>query len=213
LYFIEENHKKILDLIYDLSENQNLTSNEISDYLNDNGYKTVRGNSEFYPKLVWMILKKYRKRLSRIGNYEAIYLCKLLILRQKVIMILCLIMRYIFLLQNLFFIIFFTVSTNVFSKELISKENTIGSFTIQIYRYSSNTNKFSCDASLTGHKSTNDPIDLLLFNSSNDLISRIDLSLFSFPRNRKIRLNLGIKTFDKSDCMSVNYLKLVKSKN
>ena len=74
LYFIEEKHKKLLDLIYDLSENQNLTSKEISDYLNDNGYKTVRGNSEFYPKLVWMILKKYRKRLSRIGNYEAIYL-------------------------------------------------------------------------------------------------------------------------------------------
>ena len=52
LYFIEEKHKKLLDLIYDLSENQNLTSKEISDYLNDNGYKTVRGNSEFYPKLV-----------------------------------------------------------------------------------------------------------------------------------------------------------------
>ena len=128
-------------------------------------------------------------------------------------MILCLIMRYIFLLQNLFFIIFFTVSTNVFSKELISIENTIGSFTIQINRYSSNSNKYSCDISLTGHKSTNDPIDLLLFNSSNDLISRIDLSLFSFPKNRKIRLNLGFQTFDKSDCMSVNYLKLVKSKN
>jgi len=75
LYFIEEKHKKLLDLIYDLSENQNLTSKEISDYLNDNGYKTARGNSEFYPKLVWMILKKYRKRLSRIGNYEAIYIC------------------------------------------------------------------------------------------------------------------------------------------
>ena len=106
-------------------------------------------------------------------------------------------MKYIYLLQNLFFIIFFTISTNVFSKELISKENTIESFTIQINRYSSNSNKFSCDVSLTDHKSTNDSIDLLLFNSSNDLISRIDLSLFSFPKNRKIRLNLGIKTLIK----------------
>ena len=128
-------------------------------------------------------------------------------------MILCLIMRYIFLLQNLFFIIFFTVSTNVFSKELISKENTIGSFTIQINRYSSNSNKYSCDISLTGHKSTNDPVELLLFNSSNDLISRVDLSIFSFTKKRKIKLDLGITTFNKSDCMSVNYLKLVKSKN
>ena len=128
-------------------------------------------------------------------------------------MILCLIMRYIFLLQNLFFIIFFSISYNVFSKELISIENTIGSFTIQINRYSSNSNKYSCDISLTGHKSTNDPVELLLFNSSNDLISRVDLSIFSFTKNRKIKLDLGITTFDKSDCMSVHYLKLVKSKN
>ena len=82
LYFIEENHKKLLDLIYDLSENQNLTSKEISDYLNDNGYKTVRGNSEFYPKLVWMILKKYRMRLRRIGKYEVIYLEERLVIRK-----------------------------------------------------------------------------------------------------------------------------------
>ena len=82
LYFIEEKHKKLLDLIYDLSENQNLTSKEISDYLNDNGYKTVRGNSEFYPKLVWMILKKYRMRLRRIGKYEVIYLEERLVLRK-----------------------------------------------------------------------------------------------------------------------------------
>ena len=122
-------------------------------------------------------------------------------------------MRYIFLLQNLFFIIFFSISYNVFSKELITIENTIGSFTIQINRYSSNSNKYSCDISLTGHKSTNDPVELLLFNSSNDLISRANLSIFSFTKNRKIKLDLGIKTFNKSDCMSVHYLKLVKSKN
>jgi len=128
-------------------------------------------------------------------------------------MILYFIMRYIFLLQNLFFIIFFSISYNVFSKELITIENTIGSFTIQINRYSSNSNKYSCDISLTGHKSTNDPVELLLFNSSNDLISRVDLSIFSFTKNRKIKLDLGIKTFNKSDCMSVHYLKLVKSKN
>jgi len=128
-------------------------------------------------------------------------------------MILYFFMRYIFLLQNLFFIIFFSISYNVFSKELISIENTIGSFTIQINRYSSNSNKYSCDISLTGHKSTNDPVELLLFNSSNDLISRVDLSIFSFTKNRKIKLDLGIKTFNKSDCMSVHYLKLVKSKN
>jgi len=100
-----------------------------------------------------------------------------------------------------------------FSKELISIENTIGSFTIKLNRYSSNSNKYSCDISLTGHKFTNDPVELLLFNLSNDLISRVDLSIFSFTKNRKIKLDLGITTFNKSDCMSVHYLKLVKSKN
>ena len=57
-----------MELIWDLSENKNMSNKEISDYLNQNGYKTIRGNSEFYPKLIWSILKKYRKRKSRKDN-------------------------------------------------------------------------------------------------------------------------------------------------
>jgi len=52
----------------DLSENKKIPNKEISDYLNQNGYKTIRGNKDFYPKLIWSILKNYRKRKSRKNN-------------------------------------------------------------------------------------------------------------------------------------------------
>jgi len=45
-----------------------MPNKEISDYLNQNGYKTIRGNKDFYPKLIWSILKNYRKRKSRKNN-------------------------------------------------------------------------------------------------------------------------------------------------
>ena len=45
-----------------------MSDKEISDYLNQNGYKTIRVNKDFYPKLIWSILKKYRKRKSRKDN-------------------------------------------------------------------------------------------------------------------------------------------------
>jgi len=65
---LPQKHFELLELIWDLSENKNMSNKEISDYLNQNGYKTIRGNSEFYPKLIWSILKKYRKRKSRKDN-------------------------------------------------------------------------------------------------------------------------------------------------
>jgi len=108
-------------------------------------------------------------------------------------------------------IFFFTLFNNALSQELINLENPFGSFSIKVNRYS-DINQYTCDITLTGHKSINESIDLLLFNSSNELKSRIDLSLFQIQQNKKIKLKLSFKTFDKSDCKSVKYLKLVKSK-
>jgi len=50
----------------DLSENKKMPNKEISDYLNQNGYKTIRGNKDFYPKLIWSIFEK----LSKKGKVE-----------------------------------------------------------------------------------------------------------------------------------------------
>jgi len=39
-----------------------MSNKEISDYLNQNGYKTIRGNKDFYPKLIWSIFEKLSKK-------------------------------------------------------------------------------------------------------------------------------------------------------
>ena len=43
------------------------TSKEISKFMNDNNIKTVNG-LDYYPKLVWVSLFKYRRRLSRLDK-------------------------------------------------------------------------------------------------------------------------------------------------
>lgn len=44
-----------------------LNSKQISDYLNFKGYKTPKGHL-YYPKLVWVTLKKYQRRLDRLQS-------------------------------------------------------------------------------------------------------------------------------------------------
>ena len=48
--------------------NQGLSSKEICDYFNNKNIKTVRTNNPYTPKLIWMTLQKYKKRLQRIYN-------------------------------------------------------------------------------------------------------------------------------------------------
>ena len=43
-------------------------SKEISEFLNINGIKPLRTNNPHTPKLVWVSIYKYQKRLDRIGN-------------------------------------------------------------------------------------------------------------------------------------------------
>ena len=46
-------------------------SKRISDYLNDNNFKTFNG-LEWTPKLVYMNKQKYLKRLKRLKDYKII---------------------------------------------------------------------------------------------------------------------------------------------
>ena len=55
---------KRLELIHSLHE-KGLTNKEISEYLNNKNLKTTRTNNSYTPKLIWMILKKYKIRLLR----------------------------------------------------------------------------------------------------------------------------------------------------
>ena len=55
-----------LRLMKSLSD-KGLNSKQISDYLNFKGYKTPKGHL-YYPKLVWVTLKKYQRRLDRLQS-------------------------------------------------------------------------------------------------------------------------------------------------
>lgn len=60
-----------LKLIKSLSD-QGKSSVEISDYLNSNKMKSPRGH-QYTPKLVWVTLDKYKKRLRRLDSYKIIH--------------------------------------------------------------------------------------------------------------------------------------------
>ena len=60
-----------MKLIKSLSD-QGKSSVEISDYLNRSNLKSPRGN-QYTPKLVWMTLDKYRKRLKRFDSYKIVH--------------------------------------------------------------------------------------------------------------------------------------------
>ena len=49
-------------------KDEGYTSKEISEFLNINGIKPLRTDSPYTPKLVWVSLHKYQKRLNRISN-------------------------------------------------------------------------------------------------------------------------------------------------
>lgn len=55
-----------LELMKSLKD-RGLNSKQISNYLNFKGYKTPKGHL-YYPKLVWVTLKKYQKRLDRLKS-------------------------------------------------------------------------------------------------------------------------------------------------
>ena len=60
-----------LKLIKSLSD-EGKSSVEISDYLNGNNMRSPRGH-QYTPKLVWMTLDKYKKRLKRFDSYKIVH--------------------------------------------------------------------------------------------------------------------------------------------
>jgi hypothetical protein len=57
-------------LIKTLSD-KGVTNKEISEFLNSLGIKTPKGK-DYYPNLIWVTLKKYRKRLERYSPYKVV---------------------------------------------------------------------------------------------------------------------------------------------
>ncbi|MBH20705.1 MAG: hypothetical protein CML98_02885 [Rhodobiaceae bacterium] len=58
-----------LELIYNLNQ-QHYSNKQISDYLNGRNLKTVRTNDVYTPKLIWVLLDKYKKRLRRFDTKQ-----------------------------------------------------------------------------------------------------------------------------------------------
>ena len=64
---LNSKRKQRLKLIYDL-HTQGWSNKKISDHLNSKNLKTPRTRKEFTPKLIWMTIHRYQKRLTRKSN-------------------------------------------------------------------------------------------------------------------------------------------------
>lgn len=60
-----------LELMKKLKD-EGYNSKEISEFLNVNGIRPLLTDNLYSPKLVWVTLNKYEKRLSRVGNTKLI---------------------------------------------------------------------------------------------------------------------------------------------
>ena len=60
-----------LELMKKLKD-EGYNSKEISEFLNVNGIRPLRTDNPYSPKLVWVTLDKYEKRLCRVGNTKLI---------------------------------------------------------------------------------------------------------------------------------------------
>ena len=71
IFGLGQNRVNRLQLIKSLSDD-GMSSVQISNHLNDNGMKSPKGNL-YSPKLVWVTLDKYKKRLNRLDSYKVVY--------------------------------------------------------------------------------------------------------------------------------------------
>lgn len=60
-----------LELMKKLKD-EGYNSKEISEFLNVNGIRPLLTDNLYSPKLVWVTLNKYEKRLNRVGNTKLI---------------------------------------------------------------------------------------------------------------------------------------------
>ena len=70
-----------LKLIKQLSD-RGMSTKEITEYLNYHNIKTPKGLT-YYPKLVWVTLSKYKKRLQREFDDEQIKFIESLVVRSR----------------------------------------------------------------------------------------------------------------------------------
>ena len=68
---MEQKRTDRLEFIKSLSD-KGMNSVEISNYLNSNNMKSPKGLL-YNPKLIWVTLNKYKKRLSRLNDYKIVY--------------------------------------------------------------------------------------------------------------------------------------------
>ena len=71
IFNLDPKRSNRLKLIKSLSD-QGRSSVEISDYLNSSNLKSPRGH-QYTPKLVWMTLDKFKKRLKRFDSYKIVH--------------------------------------------------------------------------------------------------------------------------------------------
>ena len=68
VFHIRNERLRRLNLIYSLHI-KGLTNKQISEHLNNNNFKTFRTKDNYTPKLIWITLKKYQKRLFRNKDF------------------------------------------------------------------------------------------------------------------------------------------------
>ena len=66
-FYLNPKRKQRLELIYNLYL-KGWSNKQISDHLNSKNLKTPRTKKEYTPKLIWMTIHKYKKRLFRKSN-------------------------------------------------------------------------------------------------------------------------------------------------
>ena len=67
VFYLNPKRKQRLELIYDLHL-KGWSNKQISDHLNFQNLKTLRKKIQYSPKLIWMTIHKYKKRLFRKSN-------------------------------------------------------------------------------------------------------------------------------------------------
>ena len=69
---LNEDQEKRLKEILKLHQDGH-TNRQISDHMNRKYKKTIFYNKTYSPNLIWITLKKYKKRLERINSYSSSY--------------------------------------------------------------------------------------------------------------------------------------------
>jgi len=68
---LEQKRSDRLELIKSMSD-KGMSDKDISEYFNSNNIRSPKG-CLYSPKLIWVTLKKYNKRLSRLKDFRIVH--------------------------------------------------------------------------------------------------------------------------------------------